>query len=189
MKKLLFVVTLLLTVSAAAQDKKNDRAAAATPGSVHYQLSKRAGEYVTVTKAHMRPNAPATETAGTAKIISILDGRFLLEENSGGQFGKPFKGVRVYGYNNESQQYEASWTYTGSTAILTMTGTSSDNGKTVSLGGGWAGAEGAMNPVNVRIRYLDDDRFIIELLGKADNGSEFIVVETNYTRKKTGGTQ
>ncbi len=62
-------------------------------------------------------------------------------------------------------------------------------GKTVKLSGGWAGAQGALNPFNARIRYIDDERFVVEVLGKAEDGSEFTVVETSYTRKKTGGAR
>ena len=57
MKKLFFVGILLLSVSALAQEKKNDRATASTPGPAHQQLTKRAGEYITVTKARHQPNS------------------------------------------------------------------------------------------------------------------------------------
>src|SRR5687767_3997122 len=88
------------------------------PGPVHKQLVKRAGEYTTVTKFAAKPGGPATESTGTARITVIVDGRFLLEEDSGIFMGQQTKGTRIWGYDNSTKQYESAWMYTGSTGIM-----------------------------------------------------------------------
>jgi hypothetical protein len=38
------------------------------------------------------------------------------------EFGKPYNGLRLIGYNSATEQYEASWAYSMSSAIMTMGG-------------------------------------------------------------------
>src|SRR5439155_25747718 len=116
----------LTAASARAQEQK-----AATPGPVHQRLAKLAGEYTTVAKFAAKPGDPAQESRGTAKLTSVLGGRFVHEENSGSLLGQPNSGLRLYGYNDASGHYEGMWVYTGSTGIMTLTGTSTDDGKTI----------------------------------------------------------
>jgi uncharacterized protein DUF1579 len=170
---------LLASVAASAQET-----AAANPGSVHQQLSKRIGNYKTATKFTMQPGGPATESTGTAKITGALGGRFLLEENSGTLMGETTTGLRLMGYNNATKQYESCWTYTMSTAILTLTGTSSDNGKTVNLRGSFADEGGARQNLKVITRQLDADHFVVELIGETPDGKDGPLLTTTYTRTK-----
>src|SRR5262249_52822265 len=90
---------------------------AAKPGPPHAMLAKPAGDWTTVSKWRMAPEAPWMESTGTAKRTMILDGRYLHEEVSGsmempGPDGKmqkhDFHGAGVFGYNNISKQYEGS---------------------------------------------------------------------------------
>ena len=152
---------------------------AAMPGPAHKQLAKRAGEY-TVTSKFEVPGAPPAESSGTAKITTVLDGRFLLEENTGSSMGMPIAGMRLYGYNNGMKKYEATWVFTMSTGILMMAGTSADDGKTVSYTGSFDSGVGAKQTLDVTIRQIDDDHFIVRL-GSAAGGP---VLEETYSRKK-----
>src|SRR6266849_6742120 len=130
------------------QDKQMQAAMqAAQPGAVHQKLAKRVGEWTIATKVWMQPGAPPSESTGTAKITSILGGRFLREEGSGTFMGQPSSGMRLWGYNNGTKQYEAMWMYTGSTAMLMLKGTSSDDGKTV----GYTGAVEDAQKVTLRV--------------------------------------
>src|SRR5215471_1445660 len=78
-------------LSATAQDDKprSPSPPGDAPGAVHKQMAKRVGEYDTVSKFFLKPGSSAQESTGTAKITSILGGRFLSEEGSGKQFGMP----------------------------------------------------------------------------------------------------
>jgi hypothetical protein len=109
-------------------EAKATQAQADSPGPMHQQLARRAGTYITVNRFRLKPDGQAIETKGTAKLTGALGGRFLVEENTGMQLGQPIEGRRMYGYNNATRQFEACWTYSASTAILTLAGASSGQG-------------------------------------------------------------
>ncbi|MGB6876416.1 MAG: DUF1579 family protein [Candidatus Acidiferrales bacterium] len=169
--------------SSDAQDEALQALAeAATPGPIHAELMKRAGDYTT-TATFSAPGAEPQQSAGTAKLKSILGGRFLEEENSGDSFGQPYSGLRLYGYNNGSKQYEAIWIYNGSTAFLVLDGASDDNGKTVRYSGAFLGPGGARQNLRVTIAQQDADHFVVRLLGEGP-GDATSTLETTYTRVK-----
>jgi hypothetical protein len=177
---------LLLAAAATAQDKKGKAAAgkADEPSTVHKELARLAGEYTTVTKFRFKPGAKPMESKGTAKITTALDGRFLLEQNTGTMFGQPFKGLRLMGYNNGKKQYEASWTYSMSTAIMRLNGTSADDGKTIDWTGTFTNEKGEKQTLFVQTRKIDDDKFVVELFAKTPEGKRGPTSETTYTRRK-----
>lgn len=168
--------------SDAQQKAMQALAEAATPGPIHAQLMKRAGDYTTV-ETYSMPGVEPQQSTGTAKLKSILGGRFLEEENSGDSFGQPYAGLRLYGYNNGSKQYEAIWIYNGSTAFLVLDGTSDDNGKTVRYSGAFLGPGGERQTLRVTITQQDEDHFTVKLLGEAPGGA-MSTLETVYTRSK-----
>jgi len=147
-------------------------------------LNKLIGTYKTATKFTMAPGGPPTESAGTAKITGALGGRFLMEESTGTLMGESMTSLRLMGYNNATKQYEACWTYTMSTAILTLTGTSSDNGKTITMRGSFADAGGARQNLKVITRQVDADHFVVDLIGETADGKDGPLLSTTYTRVK-----
>jgi hypothetical protein len=162
----------------------NAEAKAAAPGPAHAILLKRVGEYTTSTKFWITPGTKPTESTGTARIWSVLDGRFIVEENTGNLVGMPTKGISYYGYNNGSGKYEAIWTYTMSTAIMTLSGTSADGGKTVNYTAAYDDATGARQTLYVTTTQMDDDRFTVGLSAKNPDGTKGATVETTYVRRK-----
>lgn len=157
-------------------------AAAAQPGPMHADLMKRAGDYTTTTTFYA-PGTEPQQSTGTARLKSILGGRFLEEENSGDSFGAPYSGLRLYGYNNGSKQYEAIWIYNGSTAFLVLDGGSEDNGKTVRYSGAFLGPNGVRETLRVTVTQQDDDHFVVRLLGQGP-GDTTSTLETVYARAK-----
>lgn len=176
------------TVPNDQQDKAMQALAdAAKPGPIHAQLMKRAGDYTT-TETYSASGVAPQQSSGTARLKSILGGRFLEEENSGDSFGQPYAGLRLYGYNNGSKQYEAIWIYNGSTAFLVLDGTSDDNGKTVRYSGAFLGPGGQRQTLRVTITQQDDDHFTVKLLGEAPGGA-MSTLETVYTRTKKANVE
>ena len=116
----------------------------------------------------------------------VLGGRFLHEEDAGSFMGQPTEGARTYGYNNAAKQYEATWMYTHQTAIMTMTGTSKDEGKTVTYDASFTADKGMKVPFRIVVKQLDDDRFSVEMVQKQLGGTDGARFETTYTRKKAG---
>jgi uncharacterized protein DUF1579 len=156
----------------------------ATPGTMHKQLAKRAGEYTTVTKFSMQPGGPTNDSTGAAKLTVIVDGRFLLEENAGMFVGQPTKGTRIWGYDNSTKQYESVWMYSGSTGIMKLTGSSSDGGKTVNFVATFNDDNGVKQTFDAATRQLDDDHFVVGLYARGLDGSRGPTFDTTYTRKK-----
>lgn len=159
-------------------------ASATLPGPEHALLAKRAGEYTRTVKFVAQPNADANASTGTAKISVTLGGRFILEENTDAVFGHPVSGTRIYGFNNITKQYEAVWMYTMSTAMLYMTGTSADGGKTIDLTGVSQNHRGDKIPIHATIRQVNDDQFVVTLMSTGADGREAAFQETTYRRKK-----
>jgi uncharacterized protein YdeI (BOF family) len=160
------------------------KASPSKPGAEQAYLAKRAGEYTRSVKFVGQPDADATASTGTAKISVILDGRFVQEENNDTVFGRPVSGMRLYGYNNITKQYEAIWTYTMSTAILMLTGTSNDAGKTIDYAGTSEASDGSKIQLHARVRQVSDDQFVVTLSSAGPDGKEAAFQETTYTRKK-----
>lgn len=161
------------------QDQMQEALAAAQPGPQHAMLMKLAGEYTT-TETFYAPGSQPQESTGTAKLKQILAGRFLEEENSGKSLGRAYSGMRLYGYNNGSKQYEAIWIYDGSTAFLVLDGTSDDNGKTIRYSGAFLGPGGQKQTLRVTLTQQDANHFSVKLLGESAGGMS--TLETLYTR-------
>ena len=184
MRALVFAVGLALAAVSAHAETIIAAADATKPGPEQSFLAKRAGEYTRTVKFIAQPNADANASTGTAKISVTLDGRFIVEENTDTVFGRPVSGMRIYGFNNITKQYEAVWMYTMSTAMLFLTGTSADGGKTIDLTGVSQNHRGDKIPIHATIRQADDDQFVVTLMSTGADGKEAAFQETTYTRKK-----
>lgn len=169
-------------VSPVQEEALQAMASAAQPGPPHAELMKLAGDYTT-SSTYYAPGVEPQESTGAAKLKAILGGRFLEEENSGDSFGTPYSGLRLYGYNNGSKQYEAIWIYNGSTAFLVLDGASENNGRTVRYSGAFLGPGGVRQTLRVAVTQQDDDHFVVRLLGEAPGGATS-TLETTYTRVK-----
>jgi Protein of unknown function (DUF1579) len=153
------------------------------PTEVHERLAKRAGDYETSSKFSF-PGGKATETKGTAKINAILGGRFLQEESSGTLMDTQVNSLKLLGYNAEAGQYEAVWMYTGSTAMMTMSGKMNEATKSVEFAASVPGPKGAKMNFTIVYKFTDADSFTVELTARGDDGSKGPTMETTYTRKK-----
>jgi hypothetical protein len=168
----------------ASRQELREKLQAALPGPEQGQLAKRIGRYTTVTKFWPKPDVKPLESRGSSRITGILDGRFLLEECSTTMAAQPVSGVRLFGYNNISQEYEASWVYAGSTAIISLHGTSTDGGVTVNYSGTLSAPNNRKEPLTVSIHQINDQHFVVTIRLGAPEGSDRSQFETTYTRKK-----
>jgi Protein of unknown function (DUF1579) len=182
----LFTAATLATMGLAKaqghEDKPASNAAQASPsspGAPQEFLAKRAGEYTRSIKFTGQSN----EWAGTSEITVLLGGRFIMEHNRDTVMGRPVEGMRIYGYNNVTKQYEAVTMYTMSTAITKLSGTSNDGGKTVDYSGESDEPRGKV-PLHARVTQIDDDHFVLSLSTTGPDGKEMTFQETTYTRKK-----
>ncbi len=160
----------------------------AAPGpsdAEHASLAKLAGEYDRVIKFVGQTGANAAPSSGTSKFSVVLGGRFILEESHDTVFGRPVGGLRIYGYNDATKQYEMARMYTMSNGITMLKGASSDGGKTIDFGGeaGTPSGTGKM-PLHALFVQTDDDRFSVTMATVGADGKEAPFQETDYTRKK-----
>ena len=154
------------------------------PGPAHEKLAKLAGDWTSKSTLSF-PGAQAEATEGTSKIMVVMDGRFIQQEDTGTMMGTPFKSAHLMGYNNGSKKYEAVWTYTLGTSMLMMTGTSDDDGRTIKCSAAFENEIGATEKLNVTYNFADADHFTVILDGgKMPDGSPGPVMEMVYTRKK-----
>lgn len=161
---------------AAADSTKSDAA--------HASLAKLAGEYTRVIKFVGQTGVATAPSSGTAKFTVVLGGRFILEESEDTVFGRSVGGLRVYGYNNVTNQYEMVRMYTMSTGITMMKGTSGDDGRTIDFAGDTDGSGGGKMPLHAKLRSINDDQFVVIMSTVGPDGRESAFQETDYTRKK-----
>jgi hypothetical protein len=106
--------------------------AAATPGQMHAHLAKDVGTWKVKTKSWMAPKTDAIESAGTSKVSPLMDGRYVMAELTAEMPGMgPFNGLGIYGYDNLTKQFVASWIDNAATSIMHGTGELSADGKTL----------------------------------------------------------
>lgn len=196
---LLVMAAVVLLAGASAKSQQNNRIgaignfefkAAGAPAGMqsaamnaeHTELLKLAGDYDRTVKFLGQTGAMAAPSKGTCTITVVLGGRFLMEESHDTVFGKPVDGLRIYGYNDATKQYEMARMYTMSNAITLMKGKSSDGGKTIDYAGGTAGMGNAT--LHSKLERVNDDEFTVTMSATDANGKDAPFQETIYTRKK-----
>jgi hypothetical protein len=154
------------------------------PGPQHLDLMRLVGEYSTKDTFYM-PGAEAPVISdGAATIKSEMGERFLVEHNNGAYMGEPYAGLRIYGFNNGSKQYEGVWTYSASTSVMSLSGTTKDDGKSIDFTANFKDdTTGQAMSLAVTLKMLDPDHFQVELKSTMPNGSPGPRVVTTYTRK------
>ncbi len=175
-------LTLLGVLCAAAVARAQDPNA--QPGPVHQEMARLAGDYTTTTKFTLQPGTKPEESKGTAKLSMILGGRYLKEESEGTMMGQKFSAFKMYGFNNAAKQFEGVWTYTGGTALMTLTGKSENDGRNITWTGTYADEAGQKKTLHVVTRIVDEDNFVVSLHMDAPEKKSGPVMETAYSRKK-----
>jgi hypothetical protein len=158
--------------------------AAMTPGPIHRRLMRLAGEWTVATKLEM-PGQPASDTVGKATLAAALGGRFLHETGDGEMMGAPTHHFKQWGYNNGSKKYEAVWSWTMSTGLLSMSGESPDDGKTILWIASYDNEVGVRQEFKCKTTLADDDHFTVVIDGGTmPDGTAGPTMAMTYTRVK-----
>lgn len=105
---------------------------AGTPGKMQAYLAKSAGKWQGKSTMWMGPDAPPMPSDTTATITSIMNGRYVKMETTGDMPGMgPYHGMGIYGFDNVSQKFVATWIDDQGTGIMNGTGELSADGKTL----------------------------------------------------------
>ena len=158
--------------------------AAATPGANHQRLAADAGVWTGKTKMWMAPNTPAMESTCSSTITPILDGRFVKCVMKGDMMGMPFQGFGVYGFDNVTQKFQATWIDNCSTGIMQGTGELASSGDTMTWTYKYT-CPVSNKPVTMREvqKTTGKDTKFIEMYGIDPKSSkEFKMMELTMTR-------
>jgi Protein of unknown function (DUF1579) len=156
----------------------------ATPSEPHKLFATLAGSWTTTNKEWMESGKPPTESTGTAEMKMLLDGRFLYQEFTGNMMGQPFSGVGIDAYDNMTKKYSTAWMDTMGTGIFMMEGTSSADGKIITLKGSHPEPGGGKMTHRAVWKIIDNNTQMFDMYGTHHGGKEMKVLEITYSRKQ-----
>jgi hypothetical protein len=163
-------------------------------GENHKLLANLAGTWVYDIKFWMNPdpNAPPSESKGTAVRKPIMNGRYFVMDVSGkmqmpGPDGKPkdmqFKGMSIEGYDNVKKKFVATWIDNMGTGIEFSDGTYDPATKTFTYNLEMEPVPGMKTQVREVLKIADKDHQTLEWYENR-GGQEKKTMEISYTRKK-----
>jgi hypothetical protein len=105
---------------------------AGTPGEMHKKLAQGVGEWRGKNTMWMGPGGEPVTTDCTTSVKPMMDGRYVKLEMAGEMPGMgPYRGFGIYGFDNVSQKFVATWIDNHSTGIMRGEGEMSSDGKTI----------------------------------------------------------
>jgi Protein of unknown function (DUF1579) len=158
----------------------------------HKLLATTAGTWSYTVKMWMDPNGKPTESTGTAKRESIMEGRYVSGDYTGkfkmpGADGKMqemnFHGMSMDGYDNVKKKFVSGWVDNMGTGIMTMDGTYDAATKTFTYTGEYEMMPGMKEKVRQLIKMPDATHMTMEYYEDRGQG-ENKTMEINYTKKK-----
>jgi hypothetical protein len=155
----------------------------ATPGPEHESLKNLVGTWDAEIKQYFGPEPTITKATSTYEMIA--DGRYLQEHATGNFQGMEFHGYGTTGYDNLQKKYVGTWIDNMGTGIMTMTGTSSDGGKTINWeGSGSDPIAGKVQNYKTSMKMITKDQYHFEMFGPGPDGKNMKVMEVTYNRRK-----
>ena len=164
----------------------------AKPGENHKLLEDVVGTWTYTVKWWMSPDAPPSESTGTATARPVMGGRYFITDHSGkmqmpGPDGKmtemEFKGMAVEGYDNVKKKFVSSWIDNMGTGIMNSEGTYDANSKTFTYHAESEMMPGMKTKIREVIKITDKDHHTFEFF-EDRGGKEVKTMEINYTRSK-----
>lgn len=156
----------------------------ATPGPQHAQLAKMAGTWDVTGLMWMDPSQEPIPSQGTAKVTSILGGRYLVQDYDGQMMGEAFQGHGLTGFDNFKKEWWNVWVDTWGTSYLLERGPDVAEGKPCEMKGTWESPMGKTESRSV-MTIVSDDEHKLEMFGSMMPGQpETKFFELVYKRRK-----
>lgn len=158
---------------------------AGTPGAKHELLARSIGCWKGSSTMWMTPGAEPIKSECAMTVSDFMDGRFTKWEMAGDVPGMgPMKGMGLYGFDNVTQKFVASWVTNCGTCIMNGTGELSSDAKTFT----WSYT--IADPITKKPTALRDverhtgpDSFTLETWGTdPKSGKEYKMMECAFTR-------
>lgn len=153
-----------------------------TPGAEHAAWMNTAGTWTCEAK-EVQFDGSTKVTKGKEVRTALFGGRFLKADFEGEMMGQPFSGIALTGFNKATKKFEMIWISSMDTAILFMTGTEKEAGKTWEFSGPWTGPNGMKGKTRVVVKKISDDQDTTEIYNDMGMG-EMKSLEIAYTRAK-----
>lgn len=162
---------------------------AATPGEKQAYLAKAIGTWTGKSTMWMAPGTEPTQSASTATVTGMMDGRYTKCEFAGDMPGMgPFNGFGIYGFDNVAQQFQCMWIDNCGTGVSTGTGELAADAKTMT----WKytyNCPVTKKPTTMRQidRVTGKDSKTMEMYGiEPKSGKEWKMMEITLTRSPGG---
>lgn len=179
---ILFSSVLLIAQDQAEMMKKWQEAM--SPGPMHQLLAKLVGDWKVTTNMPNPMTGEETPTIGSAKIESLLGGRYFKTTQKGEMMGMPFEGIGIDAYDNVAKEFITIWIDNMGTGITTMKGKMNETTKHIEYSG-----EGLDPMTGQQIKYRSVSRIINEDNLEFDmflsqDGQEMKMFNQKYERVK-----
>ncbi len=157
------------------------------PSKQHFDLiSTFVGEWTTTTTSfNGETNEPTTST-GQARFFPAMNGRFICGDLEGTLFGKPFKGMGLWGFNTNQNRFESTWVDTQNTGISTFNGEKTNDTTFTWTGTVTNPATGNAEQGKGVTTFTNENSFTYAFYVTI-NGKETKAYETTYNRVSAGG--
>jgi hypothetical protein len=149
----------------------------------HKFLASLTGNWRGTSKLWLEPDKLADESPVAGTIQLVLDGRFALYLYQGSIEGEPQHGMFTFGYNTNSDQYEASWvdSFHSNTAIMYCTGSDREDGFSV-LGSYPDPTGGPDWGWRTEVHLIGRDHLVITAYNITPEGEEMKATEADLRR-------
>lgn len=191
LKKLLvgMMATLILFSASSSFAQQEDQAEMMkkwqeymTPGPVHQQFAKMAGNWTAAVTQSM--GGQESKSEGTATYEMVLGGRYLHSSFKGTVMGMPLEGMGLDAYDNATKEYISLWVDNMGTGVMYMKGKMDDETKLITYWGSMVDPmTGKDQKVKTVMKEIDEDHVNFEMY-TVENGQETKSMQIDYTRVK-----
>lgn len=154
-----------------------------TPGKEHKELAKMNGEWTSVNKMWMDPNADPQTMEGTASAEMLLGDRYSQMKNFGTIMGMPYSGISVIGFDNAKKVYVSSYIDNMGTGMMYAEGVYDEKSKCIVFKGKMVDPLTGLDTDYRETINIPDNNTIILIMYNVMNGKEFKSMEIVYKRK------
>jgi hypothetical protein len=160
-------------------------------GDNHKLLARAVGTWSYKVRYWMSPDAPPSESTGTAVAREAMGGRYVITDHTGkmqmpGPDGKmqdfEYKGMAVEGYDNAKKKFVSSWIDNMSTGIMNSEGTYDAGAKTFTYHSEYEMMPGMKTKIRETVKITDANHHSFEFF-EDRGGKEVKTMEIQYTRK------
>ena len=157
----------------------------AFPGDHHQHLQRFVGEWDLKASMWMHPSADAQETTGTARVRSMLGGRYFLEElnMSMPEMGGDFEGLCLYGYDKRYDKYFFEWGDSWGTGLMSGEGTCDGAGKVFTYHATYDMPNMPTTEYKSVVTVINPRMHIYEMFSKGPDGEYWQHMEIVYTKR------